>query len=205
MPNWLAMFCRDERYDIIPNMGGGDCLFLALSSALRKPVSFFRNLVADATPDERYEHLRDLYTQAFRENNRAILADLAFMRHVHSPDALRRFMRTSAYWGDEMAIDAIEQRLGVKLLILDPRRARAGRSPCVFQSTQRPYHPRFYVMLNFTGSHYELITHDGRALFALDDLPLAIYVLFSLPGGNLRSMVHGWSRRGERIARGKVT
>jgi hypothetical protein len=192
--NWLAAFCRDEHYVIIPNMGDGDCLFLSLGMALRKPVSFFRNLIAQHTPDERYFALRELYTQAERERNRTLLQDIGFMRKVHSPDGLRQFMRTAQYWGDEVAIDMLEQLLHVKLLILDSRRAYAGLSPCVFHTMSKPFRPRYYILLHYNGGHYELITYNGQALFAARDIPRALYLLFDTPEGNM-DMVKGWKKR----------
>lgn len=193
--NWFALFCNNSDYDIIPNIGGGDCFFITLSQSLRRSVRELRDMVAMRTTQHNYTQLRDMYMEAARNQNKDVMQDLGYMCTIHSTEGLRSFMRTSDYWADEYAIDHVEQHYRVKIMILDKRAAYAGRNPARFQLVSTPFKPRYYVILSYDGKHYELVTYRGQALFRISDLPAQVYMLFNDKNGNYRSHVHGWCGR----------
>lgn len=104
------------------------------------------------------------------------LGEFMFMKGVDSLEKFKTVVKTSNYWGDAWAIISIERLLEIKLVLLNKRAfiersiesvLNCGESPV----NDNPYSPKYYVLLNYTGQHYTLITYKGNGTFTFPQLP----------------------------------
>lgn len=170
-----------QQMKIVSNEGMGDCLFLCWREVLAEKgvdasVASLREVVADAvaTP-EKLEFLKGLYAAAREERDAALVSDYSFMNGVESVEGLRAAIKTRAYFGDEMALDALEAEFGVRAVVLlitgNCRVTLAHRI-----ETSRPAKAYALLLLDQEKVHYELVEYMDRAVMRLDQLPPRVRV-----------------------------
>lgn len=102
---------------IIDNQGMGDCFFFAFQNALREKEIHFsiqqlRKIVADSITSEQFQTLKQLYSPQDR------LPEYEFMSNVETLEDLRKVMMTPAYYGDELAIVALENEFQIQIIVI---------------------------------------------------------------------------------------
>ena len=179
--SWLG---RD--YAIVPNRGGGDCLFHVMSQATGLSMMQLKRAASGLASREEFQIKRQLYEDAKREwvrtRRSCYLDDIlsyGWMEGIGTLAQYRRELARPGRWSDGESIGRLEHLLRCRILLL------CARSPT--GTYPRPKSagalPRFYVMVNYINDrHFELITWKGYRCFALRDLPSAIRQLFHLDG-----------------------
>lgn len=162
----------------VPTPGNGDCLFHAVSRALREggvattSHSALRQLVArsvlqpgrqalsamtawmgmvQAGMGAEVPHALAVYPSYVRQGRRLTPANL------HALYAA--MMDPRLYWGDEYAIQVLERAFRCCLLIYAPDGTRLGHHTT-------SHVPAFYVPLLYDGGHYSQLRHCGRSVLA---------------------------------------
>jgi len=118
-------------------------------------------------------------------------------RHMKSITSLRdfkAFVMTDRYWGDEMALGILQKYFNFKAIVLSQeqfvREVENTSLPlnetkiknmkniiqCGSSSLGGIETPYFYIILNFTGNHYQLITYRNRESFVFEELPLGVKI-----------------------------
>jgi len=133
------------------------------------------------------EHAKDLQRKHTRLENEAkatagILQEYIFMRDVDDTVAFRDVLQSCEFWGDTWAISTLEMALNVKLVLFSSEQYHAGNRNNVLTCGQvndelAPgfvFSPGYYILLEYTGRHYKLITYGGRGIFTFRELPSAI-------------------------------
>jgi predicted NAD-dependent protein-ADP-ribosyltransferase YbiA (DUF1768 family) len=120
-----------------------------------------------------YEHLKDKKTF-----NAELLKDVAYMKHVHHLNDFREYVKTSDCWADSWAIMTLEQLLNVKFIILE----HSDDPDAVMQCGEMPevkgnLTPEYYIMVYYTGDHYELISYKKKNIFTFTEIPYAVKIL----------------------------
>lgn len=111
-----------------------------------------------------------------------LMEDVKFMKDINDMNAFREYVKKSDFWADAWAISALERILNIKLILLSSERYQEGDLDHVLQcatdfsgpdasNRDHPYVPEFYVILEYTGDHYRLITYKDHALFKFKELP----------------------------------
>ena len=110
----------------------------------------------------------------------AMLQEFAFMKNVKDLEELKELVKTCAFWGDTWAISTLERVLNVKLVLFSEEAYRDKDLDNVLQCGQLndddkgDFKPAHYIMLNYVGNHYQLITYKGRGAFTFGSLPWAV-------------------------------
>lgn len=164
---------------VVPNSGNGDCLFFCYQQMFAKTkqleVAEMREIVAQSMTQEKLEFLVSLYADAQKEKNISLLCDYSFMRDVTTLEDLYAAIRTRRYFGDEMALDALDVALGVTTLVLSVSTDRLMRLAVRCSPVKREVFA--IVTLDEDAVHYELVTFHGRTLMARSELPNKIVAL----------------------------
>ena len=107
-----------------------------------------------------------------------------FMENVDSLKDMRVAMRDSKYWADEIAISALENALNTKFIILSEGSYKMGDEDAVLKcqtsaskDASRVINPDYYIMLSYTGNHYELVSYKNKSIFEFTEIPYKVKAL----------------------------
>jgi|688.fasta_scaffold07224_13 predicted NAD-dependent protein-ADP-ribosyltransferase YbiA (DUF1768 family) len=112
-----------------------------------------------------------------------------FMKNIKSLEELKNVIKTSNYWADEWAIGQLEIILKIKFIIFsednylrkDVLNVLQCQSGYVSEEIERSnnFDVKYYIMLNYGGSHYKLITYKDKSMFTFNELPYDVKVLIA--------------------------
>lgn len=105
-----------------------------------------------------------------------------FMENVNTLEEMREKMKQSSFWADENAINAIEQKLNIKMIILSEENYKNGSEDSTMYCSSGPSDiaiptPEFYIMTSFTGDHYKLISYKDKKILKFSEIPYYIKTL----------------------------
>jgi predicted NAD-dependent protein-ADP-ribosyltransferase YbiA (DUF1768 family) len=103
-----------------------------------------------------------------------------FMQDVKSLGDLQNAIMKSDYWADELALSIIEDKLNVKLIILSKENFDNGSEDAVMLcNTGAAINPtpEFYIMVSYSGNHYDLISYKEKKFFKFSEIPYNIKTL----------------------------
>lgn len=153
----------------IENRGGGDCLFhcfcqaVATTTGRQVTVSELRRAVADSMTETVLSDLKAVYDGAVETRDSSLLRDFGFMEGVTTLQGLRDVVQTSAYWGDELALPALELATGLRAVVV----LGDGAIPRIAARFDAPVSDRI-IFVRLRRFHYELIEVDGRVVFGAE-------------------------------------
>ena len=171
-------------FSIVPNAGGGDCLFFCYEKAIKSlnvgtSVGELRAIVAESVTEDQYTVLKLIYDEAERENEYTVLQDYNFMRGAETLEGLRNNMKTTQYWGDEMAIRALEEASGISLCVITKDQSNRTIVANKMDSDQTSDSNRNLVVL-LENSHYQIIEYKGKMVLDRDEIQEAKQRLVSI-------------------------
>jgi hypothetical protein len=168
----------------------GNCLFSCVSMALGDmglavSVRQLRAAVSARVDESQFRLLRDLYRSAAGQRGRGqagLVRDYSFMRGVRSLGDLRRVIETgTSYYGDELALGALERAYPLRLVVvvMDPasggpqlaRRFRDEEDPPK-ENDPAPLHA--VLVLDRPRQHYSLMKFLGRRVMTRAQLPVRL-------------------------------
>ena len=109
--------------------------------------------------------------------------EFKFMKKVNSIEDLKKVIKTCDFWADTWAISTLERVLNIKLVIFSSEAWKAGDVNNVLQCGQLNdkileelgvFEPQYYMLLDYTGTHYKLITYKYHRLFNFNQIPYSI-------------------------------
>ena len=235
---WIETFMKNNKYGIIDNEGGGDCLFATIRDAfaqlgqqttvqkLRKKLAaeadekLFLNYkehydmytvaVIGATKDAKeleieYEKYKKLYSETLdrtekkhfiesakkikaqrdrvlneKKVSQDILSEYKFMKDVDTLEKFRKKIQTCEFWAETWALSTLERILNIKFILLSSEAHKAkdfanilncGQLNDDILQSRGEFNPDFYIMVDYLGWHYKLITYKKKYLFAFSELP----------------------------------
>ena len=146
--------------------------------------------VADKSEKERILDAVKLSSEdkkEFAKKNDSIVSDdyynqFRFMEGVNSLEEMRAAVKKSSYWADEIAIEEIEQKLNIKMIILSKENYDSGSEDTVMKcsvgSNKNPIpKPDYYIMTAYTGNHYDLISYKDKKILEFSEIPYHIKAL----------------------------
>ena len=113
----------------------------------------------------------------------SILKEFKFMKGVDNLDQFKRAIRHCDFWADTWAISTLERILNIKFVILSSESYKAKDEKNVLMCGQLNdkvleqrgrFTPDFYLMVDYTGSHYKLIGYKKKMIFKFSEIPYDI-------------------------------
>ena len=115
-----------------------------------------------------------------------LLKDYLFMKNVKTLGDFKQLINTCEFWAETWAISTLERILNIKLIILSSQQWREGEIDNVLQcgelndkilSDKNEFNPDHYIIIDYTGDHYRLITYKNRGAITFNEIPYDIKVL----------------------------
>jgi len=113
----------------------------------------------------------------------AIIKEFKFMKGVENLDQFKRVIRHCDFWADTWAISTLERILNIKFIVLSSENYKAKDEKNVLQCGQLNdkvleqrgrFTPEFYIMIDYTGSHYKLVGYKKKLIFKFSEIPYDI-------------------------------
>ncbi len=115
------------------------------------------------------------------ELSKELLKDFYFMKNISNTQQFKDFILTSEYYADTWAISTIEKVLNIKFIILSLENYIHADLNNVLLCGQindnyvnKNNQPKSYIILQFEGLHYKLITHNSKASFKFKEIPIKL-------------------------------
>jgi len=104
-----------------------------------------------------------------------LLQEFGFMEHIHSLDELKEYVQTASYWITTWGISQLEIILSVKFVILEQTEDYDSVIRCTQandgQVAYSTWDPKYYIIVNYTNTHYELVSYKDKKIFLFGEVP----------------------------------
>lgn len=125
-------------------------------------------------------------------NVKEMLNEFKYMKSIRTFRDFKSFLLTSQYWGDEMAIGILQKHFNFKGIIMSqesfvnqiqnkplPLREDTIKNmkniiQCGSSSLGGIENPYFYIVLNYTGNHYQIVSYRNKEAFSFDEIPFTL-------------------------------
>lgn len=112
-----------------------------------------------------------------------IVNEYKFMKGIDTLDKFKSKIKSCDFWADTWAISTLERILNIKLIILSNEYYRNGDTKNVLQCGQLNdsilenkgiFIPEFYIIIDYTGTHYKVISYKKKMIFNFAEIPYDI-------------------------------
>lgn len=109
-----------------------------------------------------------------------ILKEYKFMKNIDTKDKFVKKVKTCEFWAETWAISTLERILNVKFVLLSHESYNVKDMDNVLQCGQLndailqnkgEFTPEFYIMVEYTGSHYKLVGYKKKLIFTFKEIP----------------------------------
>jgi len=142
-----------------------------------------KKLLSEAAKKIKGEH-DDLVRE--KQITNKILAEYKFMKNIDTLDKLKKKIKSCEFWAETWAISTLERILNIKTIILSSEAYKSEDIQNVLQcgqlndsiiETKGVFYPEFYLLLDYTGTHYKLVGYKKKLIFTFRELPFDIKYL----------------------------
>ena len=151
-------------------------------TSLKKRLS---NEIDPATRQEIVEQRKEYQIQfkrlkEERKVSKSLLQEYRFMKGVNDIETFKRKLSSCEFWGETWALSTMEKAINIKFILLSHESFIAKDLHNVIQCGQLNdsalqekgiFEPDFYIILDYTGQHYKLITYRGKATLTFKEIP----------------------------------
>ena len=112
--------------------------------------------------------------------SKSFLKEYKFMKGINTLEAFKAKLQTCDFWGETWAISTLEKALNIKLILFSKEAYENNDLGNVLQCGQLndseledegKFNPQYYIMLEYTGYHYTLVTYKNRGAITFDEIP----------------------------------
>jgi predicted NAD-dependent protein-ADP-ribosyltransferase YbiA (DUF1768 family) len=112
-----------------------------------------------------------------------ILGEYKFMKGIDTLDKFKKKIRSCEFWAETWAISTMERILNIKFIILSSEAYKGDDIKNVIQCGQLNdeylenkgvFYPEFYIIVDYTGSHYKLVGYKKKSIFKFQEIPYDI-------------------------------
>ena len=109
-----------------------------------------------------------------------LLSEFKYMENISNLEEFRSYIKTKEYWADTWSISTIERLLNIKVIILSLESYRSKDFDNILECGQLnddkiketgSFQPNYYVMLEYNGDHYNLITYEEKGALTFNEIP----------------------------------
>ena len=116
-----------------------------------------------------------------------LLKDYKFMKGIDTLEKLKKKVRTCEFWAEIWSISTLERILNIKFIILSSEAYKSGDTKNILQCGQSDkmienmgiFNPEFYIMVDYTGSHYKIVGYKKKMIFKYLEIPYDIKKMIS--------------------------
>jgi predicted NAD-dependent protein-ADP-ribosyltransferase YbiA (DUF1768 family) len=134
--------------------------------------------ILDSAKKIKLEHDRVLKDKKISAN---YIKDYKFMKGVETLEQLKKKVRTCDFWADLWTISNMERILNIKFIILSSESYKSGDANVLqcgemgkVLQMKGVFNPEFYIILDYTGSHYKTISYKKKLIFKFTEIPYDI-------------------------------
>jgi len=126
---------------------------------------------------------RHIITKIQRSSALALLQEFVFMKGINNLDEFKSVLQTCEFWGETWAISTLERVLNVKVILFSEESyiekdmdnvMTCGQLNDTILEEKGEFKPDYYIMADYIGNHYELITYKERGAFMFNELPFDV-------------------------------
>jgi hypothetical protein len=131
----------------------------------------------------------NVYTDMLQSQHE-MYQEYSFMKSIDSLEQMRSVVKTCEFWADTITISTLERILNLKVIILSEgdymtykRDGQEHSYKKIFQcgmlndnilEERGTFTPKYYIIADWTGDHYKLITYKKRGIFTFEQLPYQV-------------------------------
>ena len=117
------------------------------------------------------------------QDQKEYLEEYIFMNNVNNIDELRDVIKTKKFWADTWAISTLEAKLNIKLILLSREAFDSGDIANILLcgaldnrelELKGVFKPKYYILTDYRGRHYELAQYDGKNKLLFNEIPQTI-------------------------------
>lgn len=117
-----------------------------------------------------------------------LIQDYEFMKNIKSLKQFKDVILTKDFWGEAWSISVLEKELKIKIILLSSQSFEDGDKDNVVNCGQQDdelevigeFKPEKYIIMDYTGNHYKLITYNDKTMFVYKELPYDLKQLIVL-------------------------
>ena len=115
-----------------------------------------------------------------RKNAKLLVEEYKIMKDIGSLEEFKVAIKSCSFWGDTWAISTLERVLNVKLILLSKNAyaerdldnvLTCGQMNDTILSEKGVFQPSYYIILEYTGMHYMLVTYKGLGALTYKEIP----------------------------------
>jgi predicted NAD-dependent protein-ADP-ribosyltransferase YbiA (DUF1768 family) len=139
-----------------------------------------KKLLVDAAKDIKKNHDRLVEEKKITLK---ILGEFKFMKNIDTIEKFKKTIKSCEFWAETWAISTLERILNIKFIILSSESYDANDIKNVLQCGQLNdpilenkgvFIPEFYIIIEYTGTHYKLINYKKKQIFKFQEIPFDI-------------------------------
>lgn len=121
-----------------------------------------------------------------KEMSMELLSEFKFMKGIKNIDDFKKKIKTCEFWADTWAVSTLERVLNLKFILFSAQAYDEGDMNNVLQCGQlndaileekNKFEPSHYIMMDYTGEHYKLITYKNHRIFTFKEIPYDVKLL----------------------------
>ena len=111
------------------------------------------------------------------------LSEFKFMKGINTIEQFKELIKTCKFWGDTWAISTLERILKIKIVLFSHEQWLLGDIDNVLNCGQLNdtilqeagvFNPRYYILTDYNGNHYKLISYKDKSAFKFSEIPITI-------------------------------
>lgn len=155
------------------------------NNALKKALPKEENTSKQIAIVEKAKKLKQEFYKVKNELlvSQQMMDEMKFMKNITSLQQFKALINTCRFWGDTWGISTLERVLNTKFILLSSESFETGDTDNVLQCghlndtiliEKGTFTPSHYIIMDYTGDHYKLITYGPRSIFTFSELPESI-------------------------------
>ena len=117
-----------------------------------------------------------------------IMSEYKFMKGIDTLDKFKKKIKSCDFWAETWAISTLERILNIKFIIMSSEAYKTEDIKNILQCGQLNdeylenkgiFFPEFYIILDYTGSHYKLVGYKKKSIFKFQEIPYDIKKLIA--------------------------
>ena len=109
-----------------------------------------------------------------------IINEFKFMKDIDTLEKFKKKIQTCEFWGETWSISTLERALNIKFILLSNEAYAAkdydnilhcGQLNDSILQNKGYFNPDYYLIVEYTGSHYRLVSYRDKQIFTFPEIP----------------------------------